>query len=62
MFDPTGRLCGVIASPQKAWLANVVFAGPKLDTLYVTCSNKVFKRKVKATGFRYFDPPLSAQK
>ncbi|MBI3836636.1 MAG: SMP-30/gluconolactonase/LRE family protein [Planctomycetia bacterium] len=56
MFDPTGRLCGVIASPQKAWLSNVVFAGPKLDTLYVTCSNKVYKRKVKATVFRYFDP------
>jgi len=52
MFDPTGRLCGVIALPQKAWLSNVAFAGPNLDTLYVTCSNKVFKRKVKATGFR----------
>lgn len=61
MFDPTGRLCGVIASPQKAWLSNVAFAGPKLDTLYVTCSNKVYKRKVKATGFRYFDAATSTK-
>ncbi len=56
VFDPAGRLSGVIDKPQNAWLANVVFAGPNLDTLYVTCTNKVFKRKVKATGFRYFDP------
>ena len=34
MFDPTGRLGGVIAKPQKGSLSNVVFAGPKLDTLY----------------------------
>ena len=56
MFDHSGRLCGVIDKPQNAWLANVVFAGPKLDTLYVTCTNKVFKRKVNAKGMRYFDP------
>ena len=56
MFDPTGRLGGVIAKPQNAWLSNVTFAGPDLDTLYVTCTNKVYKRKVQARGLRYFDP------
>jgi len=56
VLDPTGRYCGLIAKPQNAWLANVVFAGPALDTMYVTCTNKVFKRKVKAKGLRYFDP------
>lgn len=55
MFDPSGRLCGVIDKPQNAWLANVKFAGPKLETLYVTCSNKVYKRKLNAHGVRYFD-------
>jgi gluconolactonase len=55
MFDPTGRLIGVIDKPQNAWLSNAVFAGPNLDTLYVTCTNKVYKRKVNATGIRYFD-------
>jgi gluconolactonase len=53
MFDPTGRLGGVIAKPQKGSLSNVVFAGPKLDTLYVTAGDKVFKRKTKVTGVRY---------
>ena len=55
MFDPTGRLGGVISKPQNAWLANCVFAGPNLDTLYVTCTNKVYKRKTNAKGMRYFD-------
>jgi sugar lactone lactonase YvrE len=54
-FDPQGRLCGVINKPQNAWLSNAVFAGKDLDTLYVTCMNKVYKRKVKAQGIRYFD-------
>ncbi len=56
VLDPTGRFCGLINKPQNAWLANVVFAGPALDTMYVTCTNKVFKRKVNAKGLRYFDP------
>lgn len=50
MFDPTGRLGGVIAKPQNRFLSNVVFGGPKLDTLYVTCSDKVYRRKTKTAG------------
>lgn len=53
MFDPTGRLGGVILQPQKAFLSNAVFAGPDLDTLYVTCTDKVYKRKTNAKGVRY---------
>jgi gluconolactonase len=56
MFDPTGRLCGVIAKPQNAWLANVVLGGPKLDTLYVTCTDKIYRRKTRMTGVLYFQP------
>lgn len=50
MFDPTGRLSGTIAKPQNGWLSNVVFGGANLDTLYVTCGDKVYRRKTKATG------------
>ena len=50
MFDPTGRLGGVIAKPQRAWLSNVTFGGPKLNTLFVTCGDKVYRRKTKVTG------------
>jgi len=55
VFDTQGRLIGIIDKPQKSWLANAVFAGPKLDTLYVTCMDKVYKRKINAQGIRYFD-------
>lgn len=50
VFDPTGRMCGVILKPQPAFLSNVVLGGPKRDTLYVTCTDKVYRRKTKATG------------
>jgi sugar lactone lactonase YvrE len=53
MFDPTGRLGGTILKPQNKSLSNVVFGGPKLDTLYVTCTDKVYRRKTQATGVRY---------
>jgi sugar lactone lactonase YvrE len=55
VFDPTGRSCGVILKPQPAFLSNVVFAGPKLDTLYVTSTDKIYRRKTKVAGVRY--PP-----
>ncbi len=55
MFDPTGRLGGVMLKPQDKFLSNVVLAGPKLDTLYVTCSDRIYRRKTKVTGVRYFD-------
>jgi hypothetical protein len=40
----------IIAKPQSAWLSNVVFGGPELDVLYVTCGDKVYRRKVAARG------------
>lgn len=55
VFDTQGRLVGVIDKPEGAWLANAAFAGPELDTLYVTASTKVFKRKISAKGVRYFE-------
>src|SRR6185295_17380045 len=54
MFDPTGRLAGVMVKPQ-----NAVLGGPKFDTLYVTCKDKVYSRKVRATGVLFFQPAAS---
>lgn len=50
VFDPTGRPCGAIAKPQDKFLSNVIFGGPKFDTLFVTCSDKVYRRTTKTTG------------
>ena len=48
--DPAGRVNGIITKPQRAWLSNAVFGGPQLDELYVTCNDKVYKRKTRAKG------------
>lgn len=50
MFDPTGRLGGTIAKPQNKFLSNVKFGGKNFDTLYVTCSDKVYSRKTNTKG------------
>ncbi|MGD9724575.1 MAG: SMP-30/gluconolactonase/LRE family protein [Pirellulales bacterium] len=52
VLDTEGRLGSVIAKPQVAWLSNVCFGGPNRDILYVTCTNRVFKRKINAQGVR----------
>ncbi len=56
VFDPTGRACGTLLKPQRAFLSNVCFGGPRFDTLFVTCTDKVYKRKTRTTGVRYTAP------
>lgn len=46
MFDPTGRMGGVILKPQDKPLANVTFGGAHRDFLYVTCSDKVYRNNL----------------
>jgi sugar lactone lactonase YvrE/enterochelin esterase-like enzyme len=48
--DQAGRVVGIINKPQPGPLANVVFGGADLQTLYVTAGDKVFKRRVRGKG------------
>jgi len=57
MFDPTGRMGGVIAKPHRGSLANVVFGGPKRDVMYVTAGDRVYRRKTKVQGAVHFLKP-----
>ena len=51
VFDPTGRLCGVLTKPQPDQpLTSCTLSGPGLGYLYVTNGNAIFRRKVQATG------------
>jgi sugar lactone lactonase YvrE/enterochelin esterase-like enzyme len=51
IFDPTGRLCGVLPKPQPDKpLTNCTLAGPNRQYLYVTNGDKIFRRKVQAKG------------
>jgi enterochelin esterase family protein len=49
VFDPTGRLCGVISRPQlQKPLTSCALSGPGLQYLYATNGDKIFRRKVQA--------------
>ncbi len=57
MYDPTGRMGGVIVKPQDAGLVSAVFGGPDLAYLYVACGDKIYRRKTKSKGVLFFDKP-----
>lgn len=48
--DPAGRTSAVLLKPSERSPSNAVFAGPSLDTLYVTAGDKVFRRPMKRQG------------
>jgi enterochelin esterase family protein len=48
VFDPTGRLCGVLPKPKEAQpLTSCVLAGPNHEFLYITNGDTIFRRKLK---------------
>jgi enterochelin esterase family protein len=57
VFDPTGRMCGVLPNPGDKGMTSVGFAGPNMEFMYVTCGDKIYRRKVQANGNRFFLPP-----
>ena len=57
--DQLGRVNGIISKPQNKWLANVAFGGPDLKTMYVMCSDKVYRRQTKAKGVLAFQSPFA---
>ena len=50
VLDQLGRVHFIFPTPHTARMTNVVFGGEKRDTLYVTVTDKVFRRKINATG------------
>jgi len=55
VFDPTGRMCGVITRPQPDKpLTSCVLSGAGRSYLYVTNGDKIFRRKVQAKGTVFY--------
>ena len=52
ILDQLGRVHLILPNPhpEKKKLSNVAFGGPELDTLFVTCTDKVYKRRLKTKG------------
>lgn len=50
MFDPNGRMGGVISRPQEKATVSCAFAGPGRAYLYVCSSDKVYRRRTLTHG------------
>src|SRR5262245_1081322 len=50
VFDPTGRLCGVLLKPGLGELTALTFTGDAHDLLVVACGDKLYVRKMLAKG------------
>ncbi|MEZ5366970.1 MAG: SMP-30/gluconolactonase/LRE family protein, partial [Bryobacterales bacterium] len=50
--DQPGRVVGVLAKPNAGPFTNVVFAGPDLETLYLTAGDKVYRRHMRMKGVK----------
>ena len=57
MYDPTGRLGGVIAKPQPT-VVSVAFGGPDLGYLYVAAGDKIYRRKTRSRGLLFQSGPV----
>jgi gluconolactonase len=56
VFDPTGRLCGVILKPGEGELTGIALGGAKGDTLYVACGDAVYTRRVQGKSVQTAKP------
>ena len=54
--DQPGRVNGIIRTPGTSVPSNLVFAGPDMQTLYVTIVDKVYKRHLRRKGFYPWQP------
>jgi gluconolactonase len=55
--DQAGRVNCIIPTPNKR-ITNLCFGGEKFDTIYATCVEKVYKRKVKTRGVHSWAAPV----
>ena len=57
VLDQLGRVNAIIPLPTEG-ASNLCFGGKDFDNIYVTCVDKVYKRKVKTRGVNTFGMPL----
>ncbi|MGE5191940.1 MAG: SMP-30/gluconolactonase/LRE family protein [Deltaproteobacteria bacterium] len=54
--DQAGRVNCIIPTPN-AKISNLCFGGENFDTIYATCGDRVYSRKVKVQGAQGWQPP-----
>ncbi|MDG2169290.1 MAG: SMP-30/gluconolactonase/LRE family protein [Opitutales bacterium] len=60
--DQPGRVHQIWEKPQSGWLSNAVFGGPEMNYLYITITDKVYRRKTSTRGFLPFLEPIKPPK
>ncbi len=50
VFDPTGRLCGVLTNPSTEGVTAMCFGGEKGDRLFIGCGSEIYRRRLNAFG------------
>jgi sugar lactone lactonase YvrE/enterochelin esterase-like enzyme len=55
--DQAGRVNAIIPAPNGR-VSNLCFGGPDHDTIYATCGDKVYRRKVKTKGAAAYREPI----
>jgi sugar lactone lactonase YvrE/enterochelin esterase-like enzyme len=55
--DQAGRVNCIIPTPNGK-VSNLCFGGEQFDTLFATCGDRVYKRKVKVKGALAFQAPI----
>jgi len=58
--DQAGRVNCIIPTPNGR-IANLCFGRPNFDTLFATCGDKVYARKVKVKGANAFEAPITTK-
>ncbi|MEP7258571.1 MAG: SMP-30/gluconolactonase/LRE family protein [Flavitalea sp.] len=56
VLDPIGRVNAIIPVPSGQ-SSNLCFGGPGFNVMYVSCGDKVYRRKLKIYGANPFDAP-----
>ncbi|MFN7291220.1 MAG: SMP-30/gluconolactonase/LRE family protein [Pirellula sp.] len=62
ILDQLGRVNQILNKPQNAFLSNVCFGGEDRDWMWVTCGDKVYRRKVAAKGVVSWEKPTKPPK
>ncbi len=55
--DQAGRVNAIIPTPNGK-ISNITFGGENFDTIFATCGDKVYKRKLNTKGANGWDAPI----
>ncbi len=59
VMDQLGRVNAIIPVPKtKGQVSNLCFGGLEFNILYISCHDKIYKRKVKVRGANNFEKPI----